>query len=170
LNSLRCTLLTDGSSDRALATVLYWLLADQQLTTPAIIEWADLRNLRDPPKRLSSRVEKALHAYPCDLLFVHRDAESETPIKRRAEIREALQAVTVPAICVAPVRMQEAWFLFDEAAIRRASGNPAGSVELQLPKLSGCENIPDPREAPSHSNPTKNRRPGPSMSSDASRP
>ena len=29
-------------------------------------------------------------SYPCDLLFVHRDAERETMDKREAEIRESL--------------------------------------------------------------------------------
>jgi len=45
-----------------------------------------------------------------------------------------------------PVRMTEAWFLFDEAKIRRAAGNPAGSSVLSLPPISRIEAMPDPKE------------------------
>lgn len=51
----------------------------------------------------------------------------------------------MPAICVVPVRMQEAWLLFDEIAIRHASGNPHGQQPLKLPKLNGLESLPDPK-------------------------
>ena len=39
--------------------------------------------------------------------------------------------------------MTEAWLLFDEAAIRLASGNPNGAVPLDLPTRP--EREPDPR-------------------------
>ncbi len=41
--------------------------------------------------------------------------------------------------------MQEAWFLFDELALRRASGNPNGKEALALPSPSKVEEIPDPK-------------------------
>lgn len=41
--------------------------------------------------------------------------------------------------------MQEAWLLFDENAIRSASGNPNGKVKLNLPKPKDTEKIPDPK-------------------------
>jgi predicted ATPase len=68
-------------------------------------------------------------------LFVHRDAERELLEKRVAEIHsvvsEAAQTKLVPpVVCVIPVRMQEAWFLFDESALRRAAGNPNGKQPL----------------------------------------
>ena len=49
------------------------------------------------------------------------------------------------ALCVVPVRMQEAWLLFDEAALRTAAGNPRGRQELQLPRLGDIERLPDPK-------------------------
>lgn len=69
----------------------------------------------------------ALALYPCDLIFIHRDAERQPPDLRRSEIVRALQEVEnsdaqrPPAICVIPVRMQKAWLLFDELAIRKAA-------------------------------------------------
>jgi hypothetical protein len=41
--------------------------------------------------------------------------------------------------------MQEAWLLFDNAALRQAAGNPHGSIPLTLPHLSAVERIPDPK-------------------------
>lgn len=46
---------------------------------------------------------------------------------------------------VVPVRMTEAWLLFDQLSIRAAAGNPRGVEELNLPKLDTIENIPDPK-------------------------
>ena len=88
----------------------------------------------------------ALEYYPCDLLFVHRDAEKENPAVRHDEIVEAAKAVgvTLPLICVVPVRMTEARFLFDETAIRLASGNPNGREPLHIPKKH-FDKIPDPK-------------------------
>jgi hypothetical protein len=40
--------------------------------------------------------------------------------------------------------MQEAWFLFNEAAIRTAAGNPKGTDDLKIPARK-VENLPDPK-------------------------
>jgi hypothetical protein len=113
--------------------------------------WADLSRLRNRPKSLPERILKSIELYPCDLLFVHRDAEREPLNTRIVEILRALlqansnQAVP-PAVCVVPVRMQEAWLLFDEAAIRRAAGNPSGRDPLRLPKPAASETLADPKD------------------------
>lgn len=104
----------------------------------------------NPPKKLLPRIISSLELYPCDLLFVHRDAEKEPHVSRVTEIKEALsQAVksvqVPPAVCVVPVRMQEAWLLFDEAALRRAAGNPNGHQQLGLPGVAQLEQLPDPK-------------------------
>ena len=91
--------------------------------------------------------------YPCDLLFVHRDAEGVPHRSRVEEIEIAMQEVRAvhegaglpPHVVVVPVRMTEAWLLFDEAAIRRAAGNPNGRVSLQLPP-GDPEEIADPKQ------------------------
>jgi hypothetical protein len=50
-----------------------------------------------------------------------------------------------PAVCVVPVREQEAWLLVDESAIRRAAWNPHGRVRLALPKVKALEGVADPK-------------------------
>lgn len=149
---LRYALLADGASDRALMPHLTWLL-QQRLPSYAIqAEMAELWTLPPSkrPKGLTERIKKTLELYRCDLLFIHRDAEREARQVRVGEIRNALteaaQVALPPTICVIPVRMQEAWLLFDENAIRYAAENPNGKMPLLLPPLSGIENRPDPKQ------------------------
>jgi hypothetical protein len=147
---IRYTLLTDGPSDRALLPLLTWLLRVNHVNFPIQPEWADLRRLQYPPRSLADRIRVSLDLYPCDLLFVHRDAERESPDNRRQEIQTALDEIShtdlaPPMVCVVPIRMQEAWFLFHENAIRQAAGNPNGTTPLELPALRMVEQIPDPK-------------------------
>lgn len=145
MSLLTFTLLSDGSSDRALLPVLQWLLR-QNTVLDFQGEWADLRRMIAPPRSLEERIRAALTLYPCDLLFIHRDSEKASREDRVREIRQHLQ--TLPgqtAVCVVPVRMQEAWFLFDESAIRLAADNPRGRMDLALPSLSDVEALADPK-------------------------
>lgn len=142
---LRYTLVSDGSSDRVLMHPLNWLL---ERSSPVAFrqQWADLARLPRPPRGLAERVQKDLDLYPCDLLFVHRDAEREPSEVRISEIRAACAAQrSPPVVCVVPVRMQEAWFLFDVPALRAAAGNPRGSQPISLPNLRDVESEPDPK-------------------------
>lgn len=130
--------------------ILDWLLREHCPDYSINGEWADLYRLRRKPKSLSERIEKAIDFYPCDILFIHRDAEGESREFREHEIDLAfisanLSDSTIPHICVVPVRMQEAWLLFDEGAIRKASGNPNGRVQLDLPRPQRIENLSDPK-------------------------
>lgn len=149
MNSISYTLLSDGSSDRALLPILNWLL-QQHLPQYAIQDqWADLSRLPNPPKSLSKRISMSIFLYPCDLLFVHRDAENQGREQRINEIEEALkqleQSFDETVICVIPVRMTEAWLLFDEVAIRNAASNPKRNNLLKLPDLKKLESEPDPK-------------------------
>jgi hypothetical protein len=141
----RLTLLSDGPTDQALLPIVRWLL-DQHSTTPFEQNWADLRRLPRRPVKLAARVEAALDLYPCDLLVVHRDAEREPAENRLREIAEATRDRAMPVVCAVPVRMTEAWLLFDEAAIRRAAGCPNGTMPLNRPALKNVESLPDPKE------------------------
>ena len=151
MKDLRYTLLSDGSSDSALIPVLTWLLQAHLVDCAIQHEWADLRRV---PKSLkdtfSKRIKLAVELYPCELLFIHRDAEKEPRQKRVDEIRkakeEAGESVSVPTVCVVPVRMTEAWLLFDETALRKAAANPNGRQPLQLPDLTKLEDEPDPKQ------------------------
>ncbi|MEH2256566.1 hypothetical protein [Nostoc sp.] len=152
MKELCYTFLSDGSSDKALMPLLTWLLQVNQVECAIQPQWADLRRLREPPKTLSLRITKSLELYPCDLLFVHRDSEREPREKRVTEIQEALKEAVQPSVkvpptvCVIPVRMQEAWLLFDKVALRKAAGNPYGRQSLELPDIHKLEQLPDPKD------------------------
>jgi hypothetical protein len=150
MRELRYTLLSDGSSDEALLPILTWILRAYLPNRPIDPQWADLRHLRQPPRGLPERIEASVRLYPCDLLFVHRDAEHAPRETRCMEIHTAIEATRQrrqipPHIPVVPVRMSEAWLLFDERAIRRAAGNPNGCKPLPLPSIAELEGLPNPK-------------------------
>lgn len=149
MKELRYTLVTDGSSDRALIPILQWLLRQYAVGYALLPELADLWRLPKPVRGLTERVRVSLDLYPCDILFVHRDAERIPYTRRVTEIEQALRDVKEwtrdRTICVVPVRMTEAWLLVDEAALRRAAGNPNGQQALSFPRLSQLEQLPDPK-------------------------
>ena len=146
MNRIRYALLSDGSSDRMLMPILDWLLYRHCPNYALESEWADLVRLPRPPKTLHERIKVTLELYEPDLLFVHRDAERQPIEQRHLEIVTALAGQTEPpAVCVIPVRMQEAWLLINEGAIRKAAGNPNGSMPLQLPPIATVEAVSDPK-------------------------
>lgn len=145
------TLLADGASDRALVPIAKWAI--RQNTAPSIPvqgQFADPRRLRRPPRALVDRMRRAVDLYPSQLLIVHRDSETDDPDPRFREIEAAFAQSNLAETCrllsVVPVRMTDAWLLFDEGAIRRAAGNPNGREPLRLPQLSECEQVANPKE------------------------
>jgi hypothetical protein len=144
--NIQYTLLSDGSSDQALLPILSFVLREQGAETVEP-QWADIGRLRDPPQALPDRIRAAIDLYPCDLLFVHRDAERDGYHYRRVEIIHARDAagIDVASVCVVPVRMTEAWLLIDEGAIREAAGRPLGRVVLNLPQLRRLEEQANPK-------------------------
>ena len=144
-------LLGDGRSDRCLVPVLIWLLRRRFTGVPINGEWADLS--RFPLERintLSGRIRMASDMYRPDVLFVHRDAEGQAPEFRYDEIRDAVSGINenLPIhICVVPVRMTEAWLMFNEKAVKVAAGNPNSRIHVDLPSLSTVESLPDPKRA-----------------------
>lgn len=140
---MRCTLVTDGSSDTVLIPLLRWLFA-QITAIPPEIQWADLTFLRQNPRALQDRLTCAVEYYPCELLLVHRDAEKEPPDARYSEIRRAAPS-GLRYVGVVPVRMQEAWLLLNEDAIREAAGRPSGREPLGLCGPRDWEQLADPK-------------------------
>lgn len=141
------TLISDGSSDRALIPVIDWSLRRCGVSV-LHAEWADLRRLRRPPKGLTERIRTGSELYPSDVIFVHRDAEGDGYEARLQEVvRAASTCAQLRIVPVIPVRMTEAWLLHDERAIRKAAGNPNGALALDMPKLADLENLPDPKKA-----------------------
>lgn len=147
MSLIRYTLLSDGSSDRMLLPILDWLFLQHCPECAVNSAWADLGRLPRPPKTLPEKISTTLDLYPCDVLFIHRDAEKVSYEVRLRQINQAVERLgSPPVVCVIPVKMQEAWLLFDRKAIRRAAGNPNGRKTLNLPNLRNVESLPDPKE------------------------
>lgn len=148
----RFTLLAEGSSDESLIPILLWLWRQHRPADELVVpQFADAEYLDIASHRLVDRVQPACDLYPCDVLFIHRDADSELPAAREKEIRDAVTRAfsnkSAPsAVCVIPVRTMEAWLLFHESALRKAAGNPNGNNHLAMPKLSRIESLPKPKQ------------------------
>lgn len=143
MKTLTATLITDGTSDRTLLPIVQFLL-DEWSPLPHRTLFAEGLHSGS----LKSRLPRVVELFPCDLLFVHRDAEREPLGNRVQEIRAALADPAtqhLPHICLVPVRMTESWLLLDEWAIRSAAGNPDGRIPLKLPKAAALEELADPK-------------------------
>lgn len=146
------TLLADGPTDRALFPIIRWLWAQHFPQESVKLEFADFSatKLADS-RKVTDRLQPALELFPCDVLFIHRDAEKAPPERRYEEVAEAISALP-PCIarplhvCMVPVRMSEAWMLSDESAIRKAADNPNGRDKLSIPPAAKWESHPDPKQ------------------------
>ena len=91
---LRFTLVADGPSDRALIPILQWLLQSNLGPIPLESKFADLRELRqlpEPPRSFSVRIALSAELFPCDMLFIHRDAENQPLEKGCTKFRMLLR-------------------------------------------------------------------------------
>jgi len=149
MKELTYTLVADGPSDKCLERIINWTLGNASSPHGTLLispQFADYRDDPEPPRELVDKLHRASQDFPCDILFAHRDAEREDPEHRRSEILNAAKQVGIESIvCIIPVRMTEAWLLFNELAIRQAAGNPNGKTRLKLPALTRMEAIPDPK-------------------------
>lgn len=146
--ALRYTLLSDGSSDVALMPIIEWVIA--QHLPSAVVTGQFAVDLGPVGLGLAQRIPVALRLFPCEMLFLHRDAEGQTLAARMREIDAAMARAAGPLpgcwVPVIPVRMTEAWLLSDPAAIRSAAGNAAGTMRLRLPAKARWERLPDPKQ------------------------
>lgn len=146
-----CTLLTDGPSDKILKPVIEWAFK-QRIDISPEINWMDFSRT-GRPRELADRIAQAIHTHPCQTLFVHRDAEGQDSQLRIEEVRRNFEIATnaypeLPFphyVCIVPIKMTEAWFLFHEQAIRQAAGNPSGRDRIDLPRLNRVEDLADPK-------------------------
>ena len=145
--TLRFLLVCEGSSDAALIPHISKLLLQNEQIDPLGIGWT-----RSGP--LADKISEGLqHSGGCDLLLVHRDADSDVdtpssgPNKRAEEIEEAVccSGYTGPWAGIVPVRMTETWLLLDGSAIRQVAGRPNGYMPLGLPNQNQVESEPDPK-------------------------
>lgn len=141
-------MVSDGSTDANLIPIIDWVLKHSAGVQLSEGQHADFFRLHQKPRNAVERLLCAVDNYPCEVLFIHRDAEKEEPQVRFDEIKQAFQRarLQLPAVAVVPVRMLEAWMCFDENAVRMASGNPNCDIPLNLPKLKRIESRPDPKQ------------------------
>ena len=146
--NIDCTLIGDGSSDKMLIPSIKWLLQEYFPQKAINIEYADLRPILSKKASLEEKICLAIELFPCDLLFIHRDVEKETYQKRQEEIDMALKKrqCSIPkTVSVIPCRMSEAWLIINAEAIRVASGNPNGKINLNLPNINQLEALTNPK-------------------------
>jgi hypothetical protein len=136
------TLLTDGSSDKALIPIINWTL-EQIPDIRFSSQYAEV-SLKQKDG-LFRRAKAAIEVYECDILLIHRDAEALAANLRVEEITKHLFEFDKPYVPIVPIRMTESWLLIDEQAIRSAANNPNGTVRLNIPRPSRLESIPDPK-------------------------
>ena len=131
--------------------ITYCLVADggtdRSLLEP-IVDWS-IRRL-DPDVRIDGRsfakrrgsLEAFFDRYDPDgmMTFVHRDAE-RVPLTERLEEFDILDLS--PMVPVVPVRMSEAWILFDKDANSEAVGRALHP--FSVPSVSRLEEISDPK-------------------------
>ncbi|MBV8633264.1 MAG: hypothetical protein JO002_02130 [Burkholderiaceae bacterium] len=140
---VRYTLLADGSSDAALMPIIDWLINQHRPDLNVQGQFAE--HLGDVGRTLPDRLSMALQRYPCELFFVHRDAENAPHLARLEEIVNAAGIQHPNLVPVIPGRMTEAWLLSDESAIRAAAGNRHGKTPLNLPPKRQWDSLPDPK-------------------------
>jgi len=145
MKRVTATLVTDGTSDKLLVPLIE-LLFSQHTDRAYQVNCAD--GLPPVASGLRARLDAALELFPCDIMFVHRDAERESPSVRQREIELSWpdSPPKTVLICVIPVRMTEAWLIASELPIRSAVGNPNGVAQLSLPAIKDIETLPDPKE------------------------
>ena len=127
-------LVADGGTDRGLLE--------------PIIDWS-IRRL-DPDVRIDGRsfakrrgsLDAFFERYDPDgmMTFVHRDAEG-VPLTQRLKEFEVLEQRSI--VPVVPVRMSEAWILFDGTAISGAVGRAIHPISV--PSVSHLEGMSDPK-------------------------
>ena len=145
MKRVTATLITDGSSDKLLVPLIE-LLFNTHTELAYQVNCAE--GLPPVSSGLKARIDSALELFPCDFLFVHRDAEGVAATVRQQEIEASWlgSQQTATLICVVPVRMTEAWLVANEKPIRLAVGNPNGTESLGLPTVKNIESLPDPKE------------------------
>ncbi len=152
MNTLKYTLIGDGSSDKALMSIIKWLLDDLYPKLPNSGVFADFRRLTNPPKKgdIANQIKCASDYYQYDILFYHRDAERNDDNiieERKKEIASKMDKQNfAKVVCVIPVVMMESWLLFDEIAIKKAAGNRNYKGKLSLPQINKLESIKNSKE------------------------
>ncbi|MEQ7416991.1 hypothetical protein ABQF04_15625 [Xanthomonas campestris pv. campestris] len=138
--------MSEGKSDRMLQQPIEWLLG-KYCQGEYSGYWANPSSLEDNSRELSKRMYQVGKYYPSDIAFIHRDTDTFTIADRTCEINAGVVEANylTPYICIIPQRMTEAWFLFDQDAIRRAADKPRSTARLNLPNANEAQRRADPK-------------------------
>ena len=88
MSNILYTLLSDGSSDQALIPILSWLLRRSGVEGAIQGQWRIFAAFLSLAEVSQSGFRWLLIYTPCQLLFVHRDAEAMPLQARKEEIEE----------------------------------------------------------------------------------
>lgn len=140
-------LISDGTSDRVLLHIIDWTFLTV-LGREVNGERADFSFQKRPPISLAEKISAAANLYETGLIIIHRDAEKETIHDRDKEIETAIEAANSAGktLKIIPVRMTEAWLLFDAEAILKTAAAAKNTVMPVLPDFKKLEMLPDPKE------------------------
>jgi hypothetical protein len=147
---IRFALIGEGPSDQPLVRILNSLCRDLIQHADIDGEWANpTLEMLETGKELATQLRALLNHDPTfNLIFVHRDADSNDDRLAREIIARGVQlsGCTTPSVPVVPIQETEAWLLLDEGAIRKHAGNPNGRHPLGLPKPKHVERRANPKE------------------------
>ena len=155
MTQIRCALLAEGNSDRALLPLLKWLLGEHGITIAGEPDFLTKSVLPSAPSEHKLRplkwfIRQSLELYKPSLLFVHRDADTNQWRHRVQEIEQAYKEViaeaNTPVVCVVPVQEMEAWLMTDAEAIRKVCNKSNTQQKVTLPKLRALEKMAQPKE------------------------
>ena len=130
---LTFSVIADGGTDRLLVPIIQWAI---HRLDPEV-------DILEPEfTKRSGSIKDFLSTYTTDvmLVFVHRDSENMTLSERLKEFESTSGSNVVPVV---PVRMSEAWILFNARAISRAAGSSARMVAV--PGIGEIESSSNPK-------------------------
>lgn len=127
-------LVADGGTDRMLVPIIRWAI--HRLDPEVDILEPEFRKRKGSIATYLSELSTGAM-----LVFVHRDAETASLGNRLSEFTGVSRNDVVPVI---PVRMSEAWLLFDGPAIARAAG--ASAANVSVPSPSQIEAVSNPKQ------------------------
>lgn len=131
---LTWAIVADGGTDRLLIPVIQWAIHRLD---------PDVEILEPEFRKRRGTVEESIGACSSGamIIFVHRDSENLSLQERLREFRNVTRPNVVPVV---PVRMSEAWILFDGQAVAKAAGSRAADVAV--PRTTEIESIGNPKE------------------------
>ena len=126
-------IIADGETDRLLIPIIQWSIHRLD---------PDVELIELEFKKRSGSVADFISVYDSGamLIFVHRDAENASLEERLKEFEPIARS---DVVLVVPVRMSEAWILFDSSAIAKAAGS--SSSRVTVPRMNRIESIADPK-------------------------